>query len=567
MSLTIHSHFLRASCCALLAISGACQDLPTEDAASTSYTFSDYLERHVEYDEERDAYVVEGDMTFASLDAVRAHFDHYAVSDGALSQRVRNGNRLRWTTEQALHLTYCISSNFGATEHGWMQAYMEEAEQNWEQAAHVNFEYRPEEDANCSVSSNVVFRVQRSFGEDFLGKAFSPDVPVELRILYFDYDRVVNQPTAPFTAVSVLTHELGHILGFVHEMNTAPHPDCGDDDVSFVPLTTHDPASIMMYPAICGSQLPANATTTYLDRMGAAAVYGPARHRDPRIAVYRWWNAATNDWMTLADGEIPDQGMLDLGYAQKTFQFYAQSYPADYTIPIYRWFHAATDDWVTIAGGNDADMISWGYSRKTFQFYLRMAPDVSTVPVYRWFNPARQDWMTVANERTDAQMIADGYTQKTLLFHAPNSQVTIVPMFRWWHAASADWVMLGAHEATDAEMISWGYTDKTFVFFGKTVPFTGSVRVERWFHPGQSDWVTTIAGSPTDAEMTSWGYTNRTIQAFAPSSAISGITSPVARWRHPGISDWNTVATADLSDNLMMAYSYGQKIPLFHGLQ
>jgi len=41
------------------------------------------------------------------------------------------------------------------------------------------------------------------------------------------------------------------------------------------------------------------------------------------VPVYRWFHPGDKDWITLADGEIPEYQLGRWGYQDKTFQFYA----------------------------------------------------------------------------------------------------------------------------------------------------------------------------------------------------------------------------------------------------
>ncbi len=64
----------------------------------------------------------------------------------------------------------------------------------------------------------------------------------------------------------MLRHELGHVLGFVHEPSTG----CPVSETSRR-LTAIDPASVMADPA-CGSRTGDTVLST-LDRQGARALY------------------------------------------------------------------------------------------------------------------------------------------------------------------------------------------------------------------------------------------------------------------------------------------------------
>jgi Uma2 family endonuclease len=104
-------------------------------------------------------------------------------------------------------------------------------------------------------------------------------------------------------------------------------------------------------------------------------VYGLKSKPENGVAVHRWWHENDGDWITLADGEITDENLIDWGYGNKTFQFYAfQSQPIlpNNTAPVYRWWNETDRDWITLAEGEigDEQLLDWGYAKKTLQFYL-----------------------------------------------------------------------------------------------------------------------------------------------------------------------------------------------------
>ena len=74
-----------------------------------------------------------------------------------------------------------------------------------------------------------------------------------------------------WTLTNILTHELGHTLGFRHE-HTRPEAGTCFEDNNWRALTTYDSASTMHYPQCNGTSQDLSMTTR--DRQGAASLYG-----------------------------------------------------------------------------------------------------------------------------------------------------------------------------------------------------------------------------------------------------------------------------------------------------
>jgi hypothetical protein len=74
----------------------------------------------------------------------------------------------------------------------------------------------------------------------------------------------------------VLRHELGHVLGFRHELIRSGAPAvCPKEPLwDARPLTDYDPQSVMHY--FCGGVGSSSLRITELDRVGAQQVYGPS---------------------------------------------------------------------------------------------------------------------------------------------------------------------------------------------------------------------------------------------------------------------------------------------------
>lgn len=200
----------------------------------------------------------------------------FAHSAAALPIFTVHGFDSRWAPEQQGAITYCIESGFSEAELSILLDALALAEANWESVINVNFVHVTREDGSrCTPSNNaVLFQIQPVCCD---GQAMPPHFARAERIFRMGTVRLIRNgagdPEAPL--VSLVTHELGHVLGFAHEHASG----CSPEDFSAYPglsqraLTTYDINSIMHYTGVCGSERGGIALTS-LDAQGAALIYG-----------------------------------------------------------------------------------------------------------------------------------------------------------------------------------------------------------------------------------------------------------------------------------------------------
>ena len=121
----------------------------------------------------------------------------------------------------------------------------------------------------------------------YLARAFFPNEERAERNLLIDESSFHLDADGALQLVGILRHELGHTLGWRHE-HTRPESGTCFEDNNWRPLTDYDRFSVMHYPQ-CNGGADWSLKLTYLDKNGAACVYGaaPGFQVDPQICQER----------------------------------------------------------------------------------------------------------------------------------------------------------------------------------------------------------------------------------------------------------------------------------------
>ena len=258
------------------------------------------------------AYGIEGDIITDNLDSVHAYFDRLYPEAGALVIKQKLGWNpktgyfyydVRWNETAKQKLTFCVSNNFAdATEKQRVIRALGEAAAGWESAADVDFVYAPQYDATCTSSNNnVLFNVRPAADSEYPGLckpgdvavAFLPDAGRSGReLIVCTHDGNNAHIDGNFGLRATMRHELGHVLGFLHEFIVDEVSDNCDDDGGHYRVVSGDASTggadryfVMTYPG-CGPGVVDAEFYTEHDMEGLASVYGTSLRYDIAPADY-----------------------------------------------------------------------------------------------------------------------------------------------------------------------------------------------------------------------------------------------------------------------------------------
>lgn len=231
-------------------------------------------------------YVVESDIAVNSEEELQRYY--IASFETSPATKAHQGKRTTsnppiveaWSLSAALDLTYCVSNNFGGY-HQRAVTEMKAAALAWESVTNVRFRYLSGQNGSCTPGTGAVVISVRPWEHGGATSFYPTEAPGSIFVNYddFEFNPFWEMNAPDVTTTGFLTHELGHILGLVHEAAFSDYQGCAESGEANY-LTEYDPSSVMHY-TWCYDPEGEYADLKYrdllisnLDGIGIRAVYG-----------------------------------------------------------------------------------------------------------------------------------------------------------------------------------------------------------------------------------------------------------------------------------------------------
>jgi hypothetical protein len=339
---------------------------------------------------------------------------------------------------------------------------------------------------------------------------------------------------------AMVPHELGHVLGFSHEMRRSDFQDdptgaCRESNANGDKLNTPaDRNSIMASTGYCQS----NPTLSLYDEVGVQTAYGR------RVAGFRplttWWKTSLGDHATVSS-DASVSSVKSSGYSSVFANGWVFSNQMPGTVPLKRYWHAGRGDFFSTAtAAGQSSATTGGYTLQATEGFVFPDQQPGTVPLKLFWSSQRSDNLTTASAAGEQAALAAGYTfVRNEGFVFADRPFDMLWLF--WDAGREDNLTTAQNSSlvTAADNAGYSYVG----FDGAVLKYQapGTVALKTFWNGQRGDHLMT-ATADGEASAVNAGYSFVRTEGFVYPSAQTGLVPMKSYWNGSRSDNFTTVS-------------------------
>jgi hypothetical protein len=326
----------------------------------------------------------------------------------------------------------------------------------------------------------------------------------------------------------LIPHELGHVLGFAHEMARSDFPDdttgpCAEGNVSGDILQTPpDRESIMASAGYCQP----NASLSGWDVLGSQNAYG--RRAQGFSQLITAWSPYRTDHASVAT-QVGRNSVAEAAYAFAYVDGWLFDQPAPGTVPLKLYYNSSRLDNFTLAtSASESAAQGSGYYLARTEGYVYPTQQPGTVPLKTFWSHERQDHMMTSSARGEAAALESGY-QFVRIEGYVFQDVPYALTSAWWHAGRFDNLLTSQGSSLNAYADGNGYQFSGFdgLVLKYALPGTAALKTYRG-GPNEDHFATGTAQG--ELEAVNSGYSLVGTEGHVFTTRVSGSIPLYSYW-------------------------------------